>query len=75
MIFKIFSPKNFGEKNGAFLFKTKLNYAKNLIPKLVFEKNANFFAENCRKLPKNVIITSTPGTELARTDGILRNSA
>jgi hypothetical protein len=28
---------------------------------LVFEKNANFFAENCRKSPKIVIITSTPG--------------
>jgi hypothetical protein len=27
---------------------------------LVFEKNANFFAENCRKSPKIVIITSTP---------------
>jgi hypothetical protein len=28
---------------------------------LVFEKNANFFAENCRKSEKIVIITSTPG--------------
>jgi hypothetical protein len=28
---------------------------------LVFEKNANFFAENCRKSQKIVIITSTPG--------------
>jgi hypothetical protein len=27
---------------------------------LVFEKNANFFAENCQKLQKIVIITSTP---------------
>jgi hypothetical protein len=27
---------------------------------LVFEKNAIFFAENCRKSQKNVIITSTP---------------
>jgi hypothetical protein len=27
---------------------------------LFFEKNANFFAENCRKLQKIVIITSTP---------------
>jgi hypothetical protein len=27
---------------------------------LVFEKNANFFAENCQKSPKIVIITSTP---------------
>jgi hypothetical protein len=28
---------------------------------LVFEKNANFFAKNCRKSQKIVIITSTPG--------------
>jgi hypothetical protein len=28
---------------------------------LVFEKNANFFAENWQKSQKNVIITSTPG--------------
>jgi hypothetical protein len=28
---------------------------------LVFEKNANLFAENCRKSQKIVIITSTPG--------------
>jgi hypothetical protein len=27
---------------------------------LVFEKNAIFFAENCRKSQKIVIITSTP---------------
>jgi hypothetical protein len=27
---------------------------------LVFEKNANFFAENCQKSQKIVIITSTP---------------
>jgi hypothetical protein len=36
---------------------------KNLIIALVFEKNANFFAENCWKLQKIVIITSTPGTK------------
>jgi hypothetical protein len=28
---------------------------------LVFEKNANFFAENGQKSQKIVIITSTPG--------------
>jgi hypothetical protein len=27
---------------------------------LVFDKNANFFAENCQKSQKIVIITSTP---------------
>jgi hypothetical protein len=32
-----------------------------MIITLVFEKNANFFAENCQKSPKIVIITSTPG--------------
>jgi hypothetical protein len=32
-----------------------------MIITLVFEKNANFFAENCRKSQKIVIITSTPG--------------
>jgi hypothetical protein len=32
-----------------------------LIITLVFEKNAYFFAENCRKSQKIVIITSTPG--------------
>jgi hypothetical protein len=34
--------------------------SKILIITLVFEKNANFFAENCRKSQKIVIITSTP---------------
>jgi hypothetical protein len=28
---------------------------------LVFEKSANFFADNCRRSQKIVIITSTPG--------------
>jgi hypothetical protein len=28
---------------------------------LIFEKNANFFVESCRKSQKIVIITSTPG--------------
>jgi hypothetical protein len=31
-----------------------------LIITLVFEKNANFFAENCQKSQKVVIITSAP---------------
>jgi hypothetical protein len=37
-----------------------------LIITLVFEKNANFFAENCRKSQKIVIITSTPGHSFGR---------
>jgi hypothetical protein len=32
-----------------------------MIITLVFEKNANFFAENWEKSPKIVSITSTPG--------------
>jgi hypothetical protein len=30
---------------------------------LVSEKNAIFFAENCQKSPKILILTSTPGTK------------
>jgi hypothetical protein len=33
---------------------------------LVFEKNANFCAENCQKFQKIVIIASTPGSESSR---------
>jgi hypothetical protein len=35
-----------------------------MIIALVFEKNANFFVENCQKSQKIVIITSTPGLSL-----------
>jgi hypothetical protein len=60
MIFKMFSPKNL-VKMLAFLLKLLLVFAKILIIALVFEKNANFFAENWQKSQKIVIITSTPG--------------
>jgi hypothetical protein len=60
MIFKIFSPKNSAKKL-AFLTQNKGKLCKILIITLVFEKNANFFAENCQKSQKIVIITSTPG--------------
>jgi hypothetical protein len=60
MILKIFSPKKIAKKL-AFLTQNKAKLCKILIITLVFEKNANFFAENCRNLPKIVIITSTPG--------------
>jgi hypothetical protein len=33
---------------------------------MVFEKNANFFAENWRKSQKIVIITSTPGFNFSK---------
>jgi hypothetical protein len=57
--FKFFRRK-IQQKNWRFLLKTKLNYAKSNIITLVFEKNANFFAENCQKSQKIVIITSVP---------------
>jgi hypothetical protein len=47
------------QKNGVFA-KNKAKLCKNGIITLVFEKNANFFAENWQKLQKIVIITSTP---------------
>jgi hypothetical protein len=62
MIFKIFSPKN-SAKNLKFLTQNKAKFCKILITTLVFEKNANFFAEKCQKSQKIVIITSTPGCE------------
>jgi hypothetical protein len=61
MIFEIFLPKN-SEKKLAFFTQNKAKLCTILIITLVFEKNANFFAENCRKSQKIVIITSTdPG--------------
>jgi hypothetical protein len=63
MILKIFLPKN-STKELAFLAQSKAKFCKNLSITLVFEKNAIFFAENCRKSQKIVIITSTPGREL-----------
>jgi hypothetical protein len=62
MILKIFSPKN-SAKKFAFLTRNKAKLCKILIITLVFEKNANFFAENCQKSQKIVIITSTPGQQ------------
>jgi hypothetical protein len=60
VIFKIFSQKNFAKKL-AFFAQNKAKLCKNWIIKLVFEKNANFFAENWQKSQEIVIITSTPG--------------
>jgi hypothetical protein len=59
MIFKIFSPKILAKKL-AFFAQSKAKLCKNWIITLVFEKNANFFAENWQKSQKSVIITSTP---------------
>jgi hypothetical protein len=44
----------------AFLTQNKGKSSKILIITLVFKKNANFFAENCQKSQKIMIITSTP---------------
>jgi hypothetical protein len=60
MILKIFSPKHLAKKL-AFFAQTTASFCKHLIVTLVFEKNANFFAENWQKSQKIVIITSTPG--------------
>jgi hypothetical protein len=60
MILKIFSLKNFAKKL-AFFAQNKAKLCRNWIITLVFEKNANFFAENWQKSQKIVIITSTPG--------------
>jgi hypothetical protein len=57
-IFKKIRQK-FGKKL-AFLTQNKAKICKILIITLVFEKNAIFFAENCRKSQKIMIITSTP---------------
>jgi hypothetical protein len=51
----------FSENIDVFLLKLPLVFAKIVIITLVFEKNANCFAENCQKSQKIVIITSTPG--------------
>jgi hypothetical protein len=59
MILKIFSPKNSAKKL-AFLTQNKAKLYKILIITLVFEKKRHFLAENWKKSPKNVIITSTP---------------
>jgi hypothetical protein len=48
-------------KKLAFLTQNKAKFWKKLIITLVFEKNANFFAENWVKSQKIVIITLTPG--------------
>jgi hypothetical protein len=63
MILKIFSPKKlaiilvfFCSNSCYFLQKFDHNI-------MVYEKNANFFAENLQKSPKIVIKTSIPGRQ------------
>jgi hypothetical protein len=47
----------------AFLTQNKAKLCKMLVIRLVFEKNAYYFAENCRKSQKIVIITSAPDSD------------
>jgi hypothetical protein len=63
MIFKIFSPTN-SVKKFAFLTQNKAKLWNILIKTLFFEKNVDFFAKNCRKPQKIVIIKTTPGYEV-----------
>jgi hypothetical protein len=63
MIFEIILPKILA-KILAFFAQTTASFCKNVIITLVFEKNANFFAENWQKSQKIVIITSTPGCSI-----------
>jgi hypothetical protein len=67
MILKIFSP-NFSAKKMTFLTRNKAKLGKILIITLVCEKNSYFFAENCQKSPKILIITSTPGPNPATSE-------
>jgi hypothetical protein len=55
----IFAEINY--KKLAFLTQNKAKLCKFFIITLVFEKNANFLAENWQTLQKIVIISSTPG--------------
>jgi hypothetical protein len=68
--------ENIFAKKLAFLTQNKAKLCKNLIIAVVFENNANIFAEKCRKSPKIVIITSAPGhTDSGEGVGRLQVSA
>jgi hypothetical protein len=76
VILKIFSAKNFARKL-AFFTQNKAKLRKNNIIILVFVKNTNYFAENCQKSQKIVIITSTPGpkpTIVSYSDSVAKTS-
>jgi hypothetical protein len=61
MIFKIFLPKNLA-KIFAFFAQTTVSFCKNCYHNIGFWEKRQFFAENWKKSPKIVIITSTPGS-------------
>jgi hypothetical protein len=62
------------EKVAFLLYVNKAKLYKNGIITLVFEKNANLFAENCQKLQKIVIITSTQELTYVSSNYILAES-
>jgi hypothetical protein len=53
MILKIFFAPKKSAKNGAFLLKLLLVFAKNLIITLDFETNGNFFRRKLAKIAEN----------------------
>jgi hypothetical protein len=59
MILKIVSPKNFAKKL-AFFDSNKAKFWKKIDHNIGFWEKRHFFAENCRKSQKIVMITSTP---------------
>jgi hypothetical protein len=63
----MFSPISLAKKL-AFSTLIKAEIVQNLIITLVFEKNADCFAESCRKSQKIVIITPTPGQQQVSSD-------
>jgi hypothetical protein len=71
-LFKYFLRK-IQRKKLAFWTPNKAKLCKILIITLVFEKNANFFAKNCQKSQKIVIITSTPDWTSFRPLGYKRS--
>jgi hypothetical protein len=60
MVLKIFSPKNSAKKL-AFWTQNKAQLWKIIYHNIGLWEKRQFFAENCRKSPKIVIITSAPG--------------
>jgi hypothetical protein len=74
MILNIFLPKNLANIM-AFFAQTTASICKNLIITLVFEKNANFFAENWQKSQKTVIITSTRSCLARKPNELNANNA
>jgi hypothetical protein len=56
----------------AFFAQTTASFFKNMIITLVYDKNADFFAENWQKSQKIVIVTLTPATN---GDAVMREGS